>query len=678
MRLLLAILVLAGAARAGTITVWTDAPVNTFTPANLGAGIDGHHEGDEERMLSPANVKEMLTAGLKPVSYRLRTELAVDAWHWNPRGTWSDPARRQGYWTSDAHSAEPIRLCYGYHLPRRGDTNDEANNDGYSRLDDGDSKTFWKSNPYLDARFTGEDNAKHPQWVIIDLGAPREINAVRIRWGVPFATRFAVEYGSGATGWRAFPGGKITAGKGGEDLLRLGTESTRQLRILMTAASGAAPKGAADVRDGLGYAIREIEAGFIDKEGIFHDRIVHSPTRRQSEMTVSSTDPWHREIDRDGNVEQPGFDLLAASGLANGLPMLVPVAVVYDTPENAAAEIAFLRRRGYDTPRIEMGEEPDGQRMTPTDYGALYVQWADAIHKIAPGLQLGGPCFVSVDFDKESPGWRTGNGWWIRHFLAYLAARRHARDYNFFSFEWYPFDDVCKSSATQLPEAPRMLRNAFELMRGNGITRRIPMVLSEYGYSAFAGRAEVDLPGALLNADIAGLFLTLGGETAYLYGYEPNQLEDDYGCSWGDNMLFLQDAKGGVRARMATYYAARMVTREWAQPDGGRHEVFRADCDIKDLVAAYAVLRPDKRWAFLLINKDPAASHEVQLRFAGKRAPPRGPFDVCQFSGKQYVWHEQGPAGYPSRSEPPSREETAGPRFRLPPYSLTVVRAAPE
>ena len=189
-----------GGARPLTVSaiVLAGHPVNHCVPTHaLGAGIDGHEKGECARMFTDKNIAEMLSAGLGPLTYRLRTELAGEVWHWNPRGTWSDPVHKCGYWTSDDSLGEPINLSYGYRLPRRGNTIDQANDDGYSSITDGDEESFWKSNPYLDSHFTGEPEDAHPQWAVIDLGAPKPVNAIRIHWGAPYAQKYRVEYWPG-------------------------------------------------------------------------------------------------------------------------------------------------------------------------------------------------------------------------------------------------------------------------------------------------------------------------------------------------------------------------------------------------------------------------------------------------------------------------------------------------
>src|SRR2546423_2035755 len=223
-----------------TITVWCNLrhPVNRFVPTHaFGAALDGHEKGEVDKMLSPRNIRQMLTAGLKPLSYRLRTELAVEAWHWNAKGGWSEPHRNRGYWTSSSEINGSISLSYGYRLPRRGSTTDQANDDDYSRLDDGKVETFWKSNPYLDQHFTGEQNSKHLQWVVIDFDNEKLIDSIRIRWGTPFARSYVVQYAPFApavdisqalpSDWQTFPRGDIQNGHGGDVLLRLSNEPVR-------------------------------------------------------------------------------------------------------------------------------------------------------------------------------------------------------------------------------------------------------------------------------------------------------------------------------------------------------------------------------------------------------------------------------------------------------------------
>ena len=184
--------------RDATVTVHTDRPaVNRFDPrATFGAGLDGHGKGAVADVYTAANIRAMKSVGFSMATYRLRTELGVRAWHWNPRGRWSDAARQRGYWTSDDSSAAPILLSHGYRLPRRG-TTDENDISAFSRLDDGDTATFWKSNPYLDQRFTGTTESLLPQWVIVDLGRAVPVNAMRIHWGLPHAAAFRVQYWQG-------------------------------------------------------------------------------------------------------------------------------------------------------------------------------------------------------------------------------------------------------------------------------------------------------------------------------------------------------------------------------------------------------------------------------------------------------------------------------------------------
>src|SRR6202049_5194753 len=155
-------------ASAQTIAVDTSHPTNHFVPKEtLGAGVDRIAVDAIDKDLQQPTLEKTLASGWQPVTYRQNTELAIEAWHWNPQGTWSDgsDAGGRGYFTGSSTPTEMIRYSYGYGLPRRGTTrNDGTDNVGFSRLPAGDLNTFWQSNPYLTQPFTRESDALHPQW----------------------------------------------------------------------------------------------------------------------------------------------------------------------------------------------------------------------------------------------------------------------------------------------------------------------------------------------------------------------------------------------------------------------------------------------------------------------------------------------------------------------------------
>ena len=699
--------------------VRADRPVNQCIPTQvLGAGVDGHEQGECARMLTDKNIAEMRSTGLGPLAYRLRTELAGEVWHWNPRGTWSDPTHQCGYWISDDSLAEPINLSYGYRLPRRGNTIDQANDDGYSRIGDGDQDSFWKSNPYLESHFTGEPDGSHPQWVVIDLGAAKPINCIRIHWGTPYARGYRVEYWNGEDPmhlhadrkdeWRPFPNGGENDGLGSDESVRLCRKplSVRFVRVVMRRSSQTSAESSEDVRNRLGFAIREIELGTLENNNQFHDYVRHAADHQQSVFYVSSTDPWHRASDIDDKVEQPGLDFVLRSALTNNLPVLVPVGVLYDTPENTTAEINYLLRRNYDLEGIELGEEPDGQWASPEDYAALYTGVARRLTALNPHLKLGGPSLQN--FDDQLLTWpdASGNRSWMNRFLRFIGNTKSPFD--FFSFEFYPFDNICADAAPQLLETPKRLGAMITSLRKDGVPAAIPWLMTEYGYSVFAGRHEVDIEGALFDADTVGTFLTLGGSKPYLYGYEPNYLQDELKCSWGNLMMLQLNPNSDQSYRLSGYHAAQLITKEWMQPTNETHEIFRVNvCSAprtsilslandrrtpkapvrigpkepttSPIVTVYPVRRPDKQWALLAINKDPnrTARLAVQFELPGpqRQVSFAGEVAVIQFSRDQYLWQDDGADGHPIRSLPPaSFIQKASSSYELPPYSLTVLR----
>lgn len=676
---ILFLLAFSSAAQPLPITVHTDRPLHSFDPAiAFGATIDAHAEGQNDAIFTKPNVEAMLSSGFQRLSYRLMTELGGEAWHWNPRGTWTNPKRKEGYWTSSDSTAAKIDLSYGYRLPRRGNTMDQAHNDSYSRIDDGDRGAFWKSNPYLDEHFAGESR---PQWVLVDLGATLDIDAIRIDWGRPFAVDYRVQYWPAGDAihmpqesqWVDFPAGVVAKSKGELRTRRLARKPlrVRYVRILLTRSSHTSATPSTDFRDRAGYAIRELHLGSFQK-GRFVDRIRHGRNKnKQTLIWVSSTDPWHRAIDRDEDTEQIGLDAVYATGLTRGRPMLTPVALLYGTPEDSAAEVRYMKRRGYPVTQVEFGEEPDGQLMVPEDYAALYRQWARAIHEVDPGLQLGGPAFQST-IDR-TPTWPDTNGRssWIGRFVDSMRAHGRLGDFNFFSFEWYPFDNLCVPADPQIVRHSSMLLPVLRGWAKEGLPDTIPWLATEYGYSSYAGEADVDLHAAIVNAEFVAQFIGAGGTAVYLYGIEPDVIMRESRCdTWGNLILLLSDEEHRIRAHVAAYWGARMLMLDWPSASG-EQTIFETSVDAQGRVNAYSLRRPDGSWSVMILNKS-RERQQVRVTFSDGARLARGA-SLVEYSSEQYEWRADGADGQPARDLPPVRSTIDSDVIELRPLGIAVV-----
>jgi hypothetical protein len=657
---------------------------NHFRPnQTLGAGIDRIPPEAIDSGLAQPNLARAMASGWQPISYRNNTELSIEAWHWNPHGTWSEPGEK-GYFTGSATPGDPIGYSYGYSLPHRGFTrNGGTPNAGYSRMTDGDETTYWKSNPYLTQHFTGESDALHPQWVIIDLAQVQQVDSLHISWAEPYATKFLVQQWLGEDPmqsptrgvWQTFPLGVIEHGHGGSQVLRLNATPlpVRFLRILMTESSDTCgDHPSSDPRACVGYAIRELYLGTTSADGEFHDIMRHSSNQEQTTTYCSSVDPWHEASDLGTTHQaQVGFDLLYRSGVTRGLPAMISIALVYDTPENAVAEIAYLKKQNYPISYIEMGEEADGQYLAPEDYGSLYLQWATALHRLDPTLKLGGPSYQGTSQDVETWPDAGGKVSWTQRFVDYLKQHGRMSDLAFFSFEHYPYEG-CRIPWGSLYDEPQLINHIMQVWRDHGIPADLPMFITEGNLSASASETFMDIFSGLWLADYVGSFLTAGGNGVYFFHYLPLQMEHGCNDSPGTFGMLTVDAQYKIEQPLPEFFASQLINLEWVAPGGDLHEVFPAKSDVDDgaghaVVTAYAVKRPDGQWSLLVVNHDQQNVHRVKIAFAdqatGKSDSFGGTVEISTFGKGQYRWHPGhtryvGHAEYPA--EPSVTAETFG------------------
>lgn len=695
------------APQAGTVhvDVTPEHILNTIYPDTAtGAWMDDLSQAQVDNLSKPETIQGIKNLGWGSITMRNNSELRLAAWHWNENGTWSDPATKSGYYAGSARLGEPIHYGYSYSLPHR-----DFMTSGDSPLVAG-FQSYWKSNPYLTSHFTGESDALHPQWVVIDMGMDRAVNAIHIQWVNPWAVVYVVQYWIGDNNaldwdmgpngvWKAFPSGTVTNGTGGDVHLKLSDQpiTARFVRVLMSKSSGTCDThGAQDIRNCVGYALQTLSAGTIDAAGTYAivypangvepgpstpgehhagggegEAFPGSAADTAGSFMASSVDPWHQadNLITGGHDEYNGMDNFFTSGLTMGHPALVACAAIYDTPEDCANEVAYIHKRGYPVVGIEIGEECDGKHTMPEDYGAIYCQWADAIHKLTPDARLGGPVFEGVDKDITLWADDQGRTSWMARFVDYLKAHGHLKDLSFMSFEHYPFMVNGFSPPDDwdtLYEEPGIMKHVLHMWREDGVPKDVPLIISESGITAGRhGRGYLGVTGrAIWECDAFGTFFEQGGRAFYRPAIN-NGAGDRWNYGGGPN-------GGGAYGtpEYTPFTSAHMINFEWLEHGGGANRIFPASADLRDaagrtVITSYAVHRPDGNWSFMLINHDLNAAHQIHLVIDDSRHvrhPLVGPVTLVQYCN--------------TRAENKNTTITSSPDglYTLPAGSITVIR----
>jgi hypothetical protein len=325
-----------------------------------------------------------------------------------------------------------------------------------------------------------------------------------------------------------------------------------------------------------------------------------------------------------------------------------------------------------------MGEEADGQHMLPEDYGALYLQFATAIHRLVPETKLGGPPFEGTFDDVEVWPDAAGKVSWLGRFVDYLKAHSRLNDFTFFSFEHYPYQDKPTYSWADLYPEPDYVRHIVQVWKDNGLPPNIPFFMTEGNIGGGAGPSTVK--SALWLADYVGSMMTAGAGATYFFHYMPSPDRI--------NGFLMLDEKYNVLGYPPQYLATQVITKEWVQPVDAPHKLFKASSDVTDaagtlLVTAYAVERPDGQWSVMLVNRDQYNDHAVKIVFndaeTGHDRHFSGRVDRITFGSAEYTWHPQGERGHADPDGPPSKSTVSGGTetlYKLSMASITVLRGS--
>jgi hypothetical protein len=457
--------------------------------------------------------------------------------------------------------------------------------------------------------------------------------------------------------------------------------------------------GAQDIRNCVGYALQTMSVGTLDASGAYaiaypadgvepkpsvpgerHHHPAGQPTAfpnsaadTTGNFCASSVDPWHQadNLVTGGGDEYNGMDNFFTSGLTMGHPALVACAAIYDTPEDCANEVAYIHKRGYPVVGIEMGEECDGKHMMPEDYGAIYCQWATAVHKLVPGAKLGGPVFEGVNKDITLWVDDQGRTSWMARFVDYLKAHGHLQDLAFMSFEHYPFMQNGSGPPDEwdtLYIEPGIMKHVLKMWREDGVPKDVPLIISESGITAgHSSRGYLGVTGrAIWECDAFGTFFEQGGKAFYRPAIND-------GASGGGFLGAGRDPNGGGAYGTPEYTpftSAHMINFEWLEHGGGANQIFPASADLFDaagrtVITSYAAHRPDGNWSLMLINHDLNAAHQIRLVIDDAKHAQHsfaGPVTLVQYCNT------------PSENKNTTMAPSPDGMYTLPIGSITVIR----
>jgi len=238
----------------------------------------------------------------------------------------------------------------------------------------------------------------------------------------------------------------------------------------------------------------------------------------------------------------------------------------------------------------------------------------------------------------------------------------------------------CEHGAKLLEDVvnePALIAKMPQIWRNDGLPSNVPMYVTEANFTwVNHSQTQMQIEGALWQADYMASAISNGVEAVVYYQYEPVPLSPNERCKgdWGNLTMFVADKNATIRARAAQFWAGRMLNREWFAAGNAQHALYRARARLQkpQYLSAYALKRPDGSWSLMIVNTHHHAQEiTVQLN---NGAPIHEAVTRVTFGSDQYVWRSRGAQSAPSPNRGPVRAIVRGPVYRIPAQSITVLR----
>ena len=186
-----------------------------------------------------------------------------------------------------------------------------------------------------------------------------------------------------------------------------------------------------------------------------------------------------------------------------------------------------------------MGEEPDGKHAMPEDYGALYLQWATAIHQVDPTLKLGGPVFEGVNEDITVWPDAQGRTSWMGRFINYLTSHGVFRIWLSYRLNTIPSSRVISPGRPYTPSR-RLMKHILQVWRDDGVPKDVPLMVTENHLAASLTGPMTTIFAALWLADNVGSFFEGGGAAFYHSPIQPQEVQNTC-LGWASWSNFVSD-----------------------------------------------------------------------------------------------------------------------------------------